>query len=477
MKKTLTLLLCLLSMFTFASCTQTNPESPSPSDPPKNTDWTVTAQPTCTTEGSKERYVDGSLVKEEIPALGHDFATEWTVVISATCTTDGKEQKKCSRCSEAQEQAIQAHHVLEEQQSFDIDAHYYECENCTEKFDSVEHTLSSSREYKYAYVLFAGISYPEKIEIGYVDTMTCSHCDAVIKDCKLLSKYYTNYGAYDYWAERENIAFQHYNLLHGYTTDPKVKYLNFEYDSNYNLTKVYATFVDDVGLSATNEPIRLEYDYVYEDGVLKQIKFFKNTFFAVETNFHFQYEDDKTIVSYESYGEERTRFEYDNKGQLTKKYEYVYHEVNGEQKQFVLSEFSYDSNGYITGHTHTQQNTDNPEEIFGQSQTDYVCTYDETGNLLRYDKVLRTGQLLLCYQFTYNENNQITMFFSTSGYIKCHFEYEGDKLVRWWQEDTSTSDKEVHSVTYLYGENKVEAYEEGNLVLMIEYFSGYKLAD
>lgn len=67
--------------------------------------FTVDAEPTCTTAGSKSRHctVTGcSAVHDvaEIPALGHQPVAEWTVDTPATCTTSGVKSHTCSVCGE-----------------------------------------------------------------------------------------------------------------------------------------------------------------------------------------------------------------------------------------------------------------------------------------------------------------------------------------------------------------------------------------
>ena len=57
-------------------------------------------EPTCTDKGSKKKVCANcnDTVCEDIPALGHDYASEWTVDKAATCTVDGSKSHHCSRC-------------------------------------------------------------------------------------------------------------------------------------------------------------------------------------------------------------------------------------------------------------------------------------------------------------------------------------------------------------------------------------------
>ena len=57
-------------------------------------------EPTCTDKGSKKKVCANcnDTVYEDIPALGHDYASEWTVDKAATCTVDGSKSHHCSRC-------------------------------------------------------------------------------------------------------------------------------------------------------------------------------------------------------------------------------------------------------------------------------------------------------------------------------------------------------------------------------------------
>ncbi|MDY4254585.1 MAG: leucine-rich repeat protein [Oscillospiraceae bacterium] len=57
-------------------------------------------EPTCTDKGSKKKVCANcnDTVYEDIPALGHNWATEWTVDVPVTCTSDGSKSRHCLRC-------------------------------------------------------------------------------------------------------------------------------------------------------------------------------------------------------------------------------------------------------------------------------------------------------------------------------------------------------------------------------------------
>lgn len=71
-------------------------------------EWTVTAEATCTENGSRERTCSEceAVEVETIPA-GHAWS-EWTVTAEATCTEDGSRERTCTRCDETEVEAIHA---------------------------------------------------------------------------------------------------------------------------------------------------------------------------------------------------------------------------------------------------------------------------------------------------------------------------------------------------------------------------------
>lgn len=185
MKKITSLFLSFLCAFALVGCGGN--EEPSNN---QNTEWSTIKEATCTEEGLKEKYINGELIQESIPVLGHDYG-EWNVTLKETCTTDGKEERQCSRCSSKEEKIIEAHHVLKDGCSFDIDTHYYECNNCTEKIDLANHNFTVNKEDKYAYFLDDNSLFESLImvNVGYISTLNCDECDVKITDYNLVDKY------------------------------------------------------------------------------------------------------------------------------------------------------------------------------------------------------------------------------------------------------------------------------------------------
>lgn len=68
-------------------------------------EWFVTVEPTCTTEGTEERMcidpecpdIDGSWETRQIPALGHQWGN-WVSTIAATIYGGGVNTQTCNRC-------------------------------------------------------------------------------------------------------------------------------------------------------------------------------------------------------------------------------------------------------------------------------------------------------------------------------------------------------------------------------------------
>lgn len=89
MKKIILIFLSLICIFSLVSCG--NKES-LPNN--QNTKWNIVKSASCSEEGLKEKYVNGELAQEAIPALGHDYG-EWNVNLKESCTTDGKEERQC----------------------------------------------------------------------------------------------------------------------------------------------------------------------------------------------------------------------------------------------------------------------------------------------------------------------------------------------------------------------------------------------
>lgn len=75
-------------------------------------EWTVTKQPTCTQDGSRERVCEcGEKETEVVPATGHSYG-DWTAVKDATCTEDGLELRFCG-CGVTESRVIDAGHNYE----------------------------------------------------------------------------------------------------------------------------------------------------------------------------------------------------------------------------------------------------------------------------------------------------------------------------------------------------------------------------
>ncbi len=65
-------------------------------------EWLTDTKATCTVAGSRIHIcgICGETEREEIAALGHDFAGEFTIDTEATCTIPGSKSKHCRRCDE-----------------------------------------------------------------------------------------------------------------------------------------------------------------------------------------------------------------------------------------------------------------------------------------------------------------------------------------------------------------------------------------
>ncbi|MCR5576992.1 MAG: hypothetical protein K6F56_08295 [Oscillospiraceae bacterium] len=72
-------------------------------------EWAVTAEPTCTEDGSQERScsVCGYTESEAIPASGHTWGA-WTVTAAPTCAEGGSQERSCSVCGATESEAIPA---------------------------------------------------------------------------------------------------------------------------------------------------------------------------------------------------------------------------------------------------------------------------------------------------------------------------------------------------------------------------------
>lgn len=72
-------------------------------------EWTVVADPTCTTEGEKVRVCSECQTeeRESIPMKDHKLSLKETTLV-ATCTSDGKEVWGCSNCDYTEERTVKA---------------------------------------------------------------------------------------------------------------------------------------------------------------------------------------------------------------------------------------------------------------------------------------------------------------------------------------------------------------------------------
>lgn len=86
MFKYFAMLIIMFSFFSLSGCSKE-----------ENTEWEIVKEATCVKDGLKERYHDGELVSEAIPALGHDCKVISSV--EATCIKEGETVEKCERCN------------------------------------------------------------------------------------------------------------------------------------------------------------------------------------------------------------------------------------------------------------------------------------------------------------------------------------------------------------------------------------------
>ena len=459
MRKILVTLLCVFCLFALVACEQ--PE------PPKNTDWETVTQPTCTTDGKKQRYVDDVLQEETIPALGHDFPTEWTVTQKETCTTDGNEQRKCTRCPQVENRAITAHHELKDEQVYNWDEHYYECENCSEKIDLANHQFNVSREEKYAYFLSFGSTTDvvNKISVGYIDTFTCSDCGVVIKDAKLISKYdQLNPSGYLTYAKMLNVPTDKYNILHGMTIDIDTERINFEYDADYNITKVQYS-----NTYATDPQYDTVYTYSYQDGKLHQIQV-KSPFVTTIIYIDFDYSNDGATMMVSRNNHVYRVYELDANGVITKETAYTY--INGET-QVKKEESIYNAQGYIQTTSWWQYYGDSGE-LSREGVYQFEYSFDANGNALSITKHYNSTESVNI-TYTYNNDGQIALF--TYGREEYSFHYQDGKLVK-IECGISQSTVQPIVTNYQYGQNKVSVYDSSNVLkYAFEYISERTMAE
>lgn len=98
--------------------------------------WRIITQPTCTTEGVKEKYcIYGEEIAEtqKIPATGHKYGN-WVTTKEATCMEKGTKQRTCSVCGKKETQEIPATgHKYSEEWTIDKQA------TCTEEGSQSHH--------------------------------------------------------------------------------------------------------------------------------------------------------------------------------------------------------------------------------------------------------------------------------------------------------------------------------------------------
>lgn len=471
MKKLTSLFLVLLCLVTMAGCDGNNPPDN------KNTDWTIVTQATCTQDGLQERYVDGELNQETIPALGHDYG-EWTVTLEETCDTDGKQERQCSRCTAKEEQTIDAHHVLKETFTFDENSHYYECENCGETFDSCAHDFATTKEDKYAYIdVFMEFgdsisSILDKVNIGYVETMTCSECDVKIKDAKLLSRYFSDdFNGCSEYVETLQLSTSKLGILYGNRFYVGNEYL-FEYDANYNLTKVSYGYV-------SKPDYYVEANYTYDGAKLSQISFSSknsNGWFC-----NFSYEDSGMVITeVTSAGKNTGIYEYDNNGVLYSVTIPAWSSVNGETVEYISDEMTFDDDGYVV-HSVCRYYYDTEFIVIEKNHTNMV----DSNGLLTESLITtdynddNTKAADQTYALAYNDANQLlslTKKDDSNPYNYAYiFEYDGNKLVKM---SYVYSDYTYIYYTYQYSENTIQVYDGDNtLKLEVEYISDRNMVD
>ena len=81
-------------------------------------EWIIISNASCDVAGLKRRVcsVCGTVERESIAALGHDYSEEWIIDVEATCSTTGSKSHHCSRCSSVSEVTVieALGHILDE---------------------------------------------------------------------------------------------------------------------------------------------------------------------------------------------------------------------------------------------------------------------------------------------------------------------------------------------------------------------------
>ena len=77
---------------------------------PHTYEWTVTVQPTCTTQGKKEMICSvcgmSSGETANVASLGGHIPSGWIIVVNATYTQEGLRRKVCTRCGAVLEEEV-----------------------------------------------------------------------------------------------------------------------------------------------------------------------------------------------------------------------------------------------------------------------------------------------------------------------------------------------------------------------------------
>ena len=460
MKKITSFILSLLCAFTMLGCGGGDDSSSN-----QNTEWEVVKEATCTETGLQQKYVNGELVEETIEALGHEYGA-WTTTLTETCTVDGKKERQCTRCTHKEKDVITAHHVLKQGYKFDMDTHYYECENCVEKIDLSNHEFEIETEDKYAYFLDGIDLFGDTImaKVGCVSTLHCDTCDMTIVDYNLIKKYsYSNDSTCQIeYARMLGVTTYSYDLLYGLDVYYTPEIIEFTYDSNYNVSSFSYSYSE-----YESETIGT-YTYTYnENDLLTKVEISINIFIGYEFWYDFEYTDKTlTTINYNAkytLGETTyvSTYELDSEGNIAKHTNYS-NLTNG--MKIKREEFIYNK-GYLT--KESSWSYDSEGEVINERVTQYNNVFDSNGNLIEHNQEGRT--ILI----TYNSDNQITSV-TVDGVERFAFVYNNKQLT----ELTYNSTYYVHTYNYQYGNNTVVSYDNNNkLCLNVEYVSGRTIVE
>ncbi len=189
------------------------------------TDWSVTAEATCTEAGSQARTctVCGKTDTQSIKALGH--SGEWIIDTEATCTEDGAKHRVCTVCEITENKVISAHgHSLMDELLI--------APTCTT--NGQKRSVCKNCDYKANAVYIIG-ALGHSIENG-----ACTVCDIEIKVLKSEHPY-GNYLNETYTATFEDASQLQIFFGHSTTLESNKDYL-YIYDSNDNLIGKYTGY-------------------------------------------------------------------------------------------------------------------------------------------------------------------------------------------------------------------------------------------